>query len=180
MKQFLVMVFVVAAFATYAFAPHTSVLAFQEPKYLNCQTPPGPIPEKELTGNDLNKMCQIFHPHAVGTSYCLGEDCFKEHAGQHITVVAENSGKEFPKTWLAWVKNGELDDTYPGDKCVLPPPGKRSGKGVRIDIPASKNRCKTERVEGNQLYHEHFASNSTTKCLVWIECRENLTAKKAP
>jgi hypothetical protein len=41
-------------------------------------------------------------------------------------------------------------------------------------------KCKTERLIGNQLFHEHFASNPTTRCLVWMQCRENVTAKKAP
>ncbi len=182
MKRILVMIFVVVALASYAFAPHTSVLAFQETTYLNCAKIPGPIPEKELTGNELNEMCQAFHPNAVGTAYCLGEDCFKEHVGQHISVVADNSGQKFPKIWFASVKKGELTDKYPGDKCGLPPEGKRSGDGVRIEIPAAKIRCKTELKLDNQLFHEHFASNPnpTRRCLIWMECRENLIAKKGP
>lgn len=182
MKRVLVLIFVVGALASYAFAPHTSVLAFQDVTYTDCGPAPGPIPEKELTGKDVTAMCKAFHPNAVGTAYCLGGDCFKEHDGQHVSVAAENSGEKFPKIWFAWVKKGELTDSYPGDKCVLPPEGKRSGKGVRIEIPATKRRCKTELVLGNQLFHEHFASNPdpSRRCLVWMECRENLIAKKAP
>lgn len=168
MKRVCLLIFVVVALVSYAFAPRTSVLAFQT--YGDC---------KLSAFKNLTEFCSQAHPDAHGifaTASCVGEDCFLEHDGYEVTIAADKTG-DFPTTWLVRVKpqGGKLLDTYAGDKCVLPKePGKDVGKGVHIELSKTNpHRCKTERIVGDHLYHEHFASNSTTKCLVWIECRED-------
>ncbi len=177
MKRVCLLVFLVVALASYA----------QEPTYLNCANPPGPIPDKEPTQQELTKACEKYHDPAktlglVGTAVCFGEDCFTKHQGRGITVVAEGKPGDFPNTWLASVeKGGKLDvTTYKCegcDQCALPEqPARAVGKGVQValsDKNAHPRRCKAERVLGEHLYHEHFASNPATKCLAWLECRED-------
>ncbi len=171
MKRVCLLMLVVVALASYAFAPHTSVLAFQEPTYGDC---------KMSTYKNLTEICGLYHagaPGLVGTASCLGEDCFTEHEGYEVAVAADGKPGDFPATWLVKVKpqGGKLDvTTYTGDQCVLPDKGRDVGKGVHIGLSTTNpHRCKVERVVGEHLYHDHFASNSTTKCLAWIECRED-------
>lgn len=165
MKRVFWLTFVFVALVSCAFAG-------DEPTYSDCNT----------TGMTLTQICSIYHPNApglVGTAACLGDACFKEQTGYELTVLSDGKSGEFPKTWLVKVKpqGGKLDVTsYQGDQCVLPAndPGRHVGTGVHINLSKTNpNRCKLEREVGDHLYHDHFASNATTKCLAWIECRED-------
>ena len=175
MKRACLLIIVVVALGSYAFAPRTSAPAVQEPVYGDCKT----------TGMTLTQICSLYHENApglVGVTACLGEECLTKRDGHEITVIAPGKSGEFPTPWHVWLtpRGGKLDSTTYAcptcDQCVLPDKDKKVGTGLqRINFPAPKHRCKVERVVGEHIYHEHFASNENTKCLAWIECREDKT-----
>lgn len=165
MKRILLMTVAFSAIGANAVGPHTTaVQAFQDATYGDCG----------FSTSDLTAACRFYHPSSVGlvgTAYCLGEDCFDMNYGDHIRVVAGDDSGAFPDKWFAWPDEAPLDNTYPGIPCLLDQ-NKNTTK-TQITFPGTY-RCKAEQRIAPFLYHEHFASNPMTRCLGWLECREDL------
>ncbi len=171
MKRVLLMVLAFGALASYAFAPRVPAHAFQYSVYSDCGG---------LGSLTPTQACQLYHPYApglLGTAYCLGDDCFYMSYGERIRVVAADELGDFPQTWFVWTRAGEdLVNTGGSEECLLSGNANNTWDHNRINIPPenTRHRCKAELETGGYLYHEHFASNPTTRCLGWLECREDI------
>ncbi len=181
MKRVLLLIFAMGALTSYSPAQNTIVQTFQDSEITVVQTfQYSAYGNCGLTGDPetfVLSLCRFYHPVAINlaaTGWCLGETCFEMSYGEHIRIVAADELGDFPKLWFAWLPEGEhLVNIYPGDKCLLQEQGV---KKTRVTIPSDAPipRCKTELLVGPYRYHEHFASNSSTRCLGWIECREDV------
>jgi hypothetical protein len=146
MKRIFLMIFVFGVLALYVFAPQR----LQAQTYANCPT-------------DADAVCRLYHgAYSHATGYCVYEACFEISKGAEVKVVAADELGDFPKLWLVW-----HEGTMTPHSCVL----REQRRKTKVQIPGDK--CYADLDINGRLYHEHFASNETTKCLGWVECTEN-------
>jgi hypothetical protein len=119
---------------------------------------------------DGDALCRLYHGvESRATRWCTYDTCFEMNYGDEIRVVAADERGDFPRTWFTWSEERltHLPGTpYP---CDLTREGKTK---TRVEIPEPGFRCTAALSTGEDLYHEHFASNPTSGCLAWIECKE--------
>ena len=166
MKRPILAIFVFVALASLLFLPQIPTQ-----KALAASTLPN-----GAYGNCPNPytFCHFYHPESEMTGFCGYEACFEINSsadGVSAVRAADDSG-DFPKTWSVW-HEGTLEPagTYP---CLLTGKENKSRVHIRDEYVPPKCRVDLLTNDGHYKYHEHFASNPSTGCLGWVECKERL------
>ncbi len=110
-------------------------------------------------------ICRSYHgPSAVWTGGgCLYAECFEMSYGEAGRAHTMGDETLFPKLFFMWTPGTPNGYT----SCQI----EQSGNKFKLEIPAGSTRCRTDFLVGSQTYHQHFASNPSTGCLVWMECK---------
>lgn len=123
----------------------------------------GPCPDPVL-------YCSAVHPGSEASAYCAFDACFEMTVSDELRMVAADEQGLFPRTFFVWT-----DRPLTAADCVLT----KSGKKIRVELPAGATRCRADLSSGEYVYFEHFASNPTSGCLGWLECRLPVAATAA-
>lgn len=113
------------------------------------------------------RTCSTYHPGSTITGYCFLDTCFEMSYGDELRFVAADELGPFPGTWFAW-HNGSITPAAGFIPCGLT----TSGRKTRLEIPTPGTRCAVAFSTAEHLYFEHIASNPTSGCLGWVECKK--------